>query len=74
MRPAFILFELISSFFILISRLDPYMLFGLLSFLTFIFYVTFRLLVNNGQGRSLQEDSGAEISSYMQHFVNSDPP
>ena len=51
-------------------RLDPYMIFGLLSFLTFIFYVIFRLVINNGGGRSFV-DSGPflEMSDYyyMQH-------
>ena len=35
-------------------RIDPYMLFGLLAFLTFIFYVTFNILINNGNGRSYE--------------------
>lgn len=31
------------------------MLFGLLAFLTFIFYVTFNILINNGIGRSFEQ-------------------
>ena len=36
----------------LFFRLDPYMVFGLLSFMTFLFYVTFRVVINFGGGRS----------------------
>ena len=47
-------------------RLDPYMIFGLLSFLVFVFYVIFRLVINNGGGRSFA-DSGPfiEMSDYL---------
>ena len=48
-------------------RLDPYMIFGLLSFLVFVFYVIFRLVINNGGGRSFASDSGPfiEMSDYL---------
>ena len=46
-------------------RLDPYMIFGLLSFLTFIFYVIFRLVINNGGGRSFSDPGPLiEMSDY----------